>query len=103
MAWGSIELATIARLQDFSSIKQNEDNKNMAMQSNLIHNMHENEEQKANQVTETVKTEWQNKKFDAKEKGNGEYSSQGERKKKEKEPDKVTKQEKSHSGFDIRI
>ena len=45
MAWGNIELATIARLQDYTSIKQNEDNKNVAMQSNLVSNMHQQEEQ----------------------------------------------------------
>ena len=105
MAWGNIELATIARLQDYTSIKQNEDNKNVAMQSNLVSNMHQQEEQKANQVTEAVKAEWLNKKFHGKEKGNGEYSGQGEKKKREKEPDRVIKKEnaKSHSGFDIRI
>lgn len=103
MAWGAIELGTIARAQDYTTIKQNEDNKGIAQQSNLVQNMQHEAEQKTRQVTESENAMWQQKKFDAKEKGNGSYAGDGgSGKKKQKEPDgKVLI--KGREGFDIKI
>lgn len=103
MAIGVIELATIARSQDYTAIKQNEDNKGVAQQSNLVHNMQQNDEQKIRQVNQSDNADWQQKKFDAKEKGNGNYSSDGgQNKKNKKQPDgKVML--KGQGGFDIKI
>ncbi len=103
MALGGIELATIARSQDYTSIKQNEDNKGVTQQSNLVHNMQNEVNQKNRQVNQSDNVEWQNKKFDAKEKGNGSYSgdSGNGRKKKNEQDGKVLL--KGQGSFDIKI
>ena len=103
MAMGSIELGTIARSQDYTTIKQNEDNKNIAQQSVLIQDREKEDTQKTKQVNQSDNAEWQQKKFDAREKGSNSYEGDGgSKRKKEKEPDgKVIL--KGRSGFDIKI
>lgn len=61
MAMGSIELATIARLQDYTTIKQNEDNRGLAQQSNLVQQMDHDNQQKTRQVTESDNAQWHQK------------------------------------------
>ncbi len=98
-----IEVSNIVRAQDYTTIKQNEDNRGIAQQSNLVQNMEREVESKIRQVNESDNADWQNKKFDAKEKGNGNYSGDGgKQKKKNQEPDgKVIL--KGRGGFDIKI
>lgn len=102
MAFGSIELGTIARSQDYTTIKQNEDNKGIAQQNNLVHQMQQETEHKTRQVTHSDNADWQQKKFDAREKGNGSYAGDGGSKKKKKEPDGRVLI-KGREGFDIKI
>lgn len=103
MAMGPIEMGTVARSQDYTMIKQNEDNKNIAQQSVLVQDKQKEDTQKTKQVNQTDDTQWQQKKFDAREKGSGSYEGDGGRKRKrEKEPDgKVVV--KGRGGFDIKI
>lgn len=103
MAMGAIELATIARSQDYTTIKQHEDNRGVAQQNHLVHNMQQEDQQKTRQVNKGENPEWQQKKFDAKEKGSGTYAGDGgkNRKRKSEEDGKVFL--KGHTGFDIKI
>ncbi len=78
MSINRIELqGTITRAQDYTTIKHNQDNKGMVDQSNFQAQFHKTVENKATQV----------QKYDAKEKGNGEYSGDGGKKRK-KDQDK---------------
>lgn len=103
MAMGAIELGTVVRSQDYTTIKQNEDNKNTAQQSLLVQDREKEDTQKTKQVNQSDNAEWQQKKFDARDKGNGSYEGDGgSKRKKEKEPDgKVIL--KGRGGFDIKI
>lgn len=103
MAMGAIELATIARSQDYTTIKQNEDNRGLMQQSSLVQQMDHDNRQKTRQVTESDQTQWHQKKPDAKEKGNGNYTGDGGRnRKKQKESDgKVLVKTEKH--FDIKV
>lgn len=103
MAMGAIELGTIVRAQDYTTIKQNEDNKGTTQQSVLVEDRQKEDTQKTKQVNQSDDTQWQQKKFDAREKGNGSYEGDGgSKRKKEKKPDgKVVL--KGRGGFDIKI
>ena len=103
MAMGAIELGTIVRSQDYTTIKQNEDNKSVAQQSVLVQDRQKEDTQKTRQVNQGEDAQWQQKKFDAREKGNGSYEGDGgNKRKKGKEPDgKVVL--KGQGGFDIKI
>lgn len=104
MAIGAIEMATIARSQDYTTIKANEDNKAVVDQKHFGQTFTKEIDQKSRQVTEGQKAEQQQKKFDAKEKGNGQYYSQGEKKKKEeKEAQDGRVILKQGGGFDVKI
>lgn len=103
MAMGAIELATIARSQDYTTIKHNEDNRGIAQQNNLTHNMRQEVEQKVKQVNQSDNADWQKKKFDARDKGNGSYAGDGGKgRKKEPEADGRVLVKKQ-GGFDIKI
>lgn len=103
MAMGAIELGTVVRSQDYTTIKQNEDNKSVAQQNVLVQDRQKEDTQKTRQVNQGDETQWQQKKFDARDKGNSSYEGDGgSKRKKEKEPDgKVIL--KGRSGFDIKI
>lgn len=103
MAIGGIEMTSIVRSQDYTAIKFNEDSKGAMQQSNLITNMHQQEEQKARQVNQGEDAEWQQKKFDAKEKGNGHYAGNPGQRKKKQEEEKAKNDLYHSSGFDIKI
>lgn len=101
MAFGSIELTTISRAQDYTTIKQNEDNKAMIDQTNLGQKAERTAEAKAKSVTDSQETDWNNKRHDARDKGSNEYAGDGGRKRgKKEEPDRVVV--KGH-GFDMKI
>ena len=88
MSINRIELqGTITRAQDYTTIKHNQDNKGMVDQTNFQAQFHKTVENKATQVHQGDNTENNKKKYDAKEKGNGEYSGDGGKKRK-KDQDK---------------
>lgn len=83
MSINRIELqGTITRAQDYTTIKHNEDNKGMVDQSNFQNQFQRVVENKVNQVHQREDTENANKKYDAKEKGDGQYSGDGGRQRK---------------------
>lgn len=102
MAFGSIELTTISRAQDYTTIKHNEDNKGMVEQANLGHQAQRTEEQRANSVNSSDQTMWQNKRQNAGEKGSNEYAGDGGRNRKKKEQDSRVVV-KGHGSFDMKI
>lgn len=103
---GSIEIAAITRVQDFTTIKQNEDNRGAIMQTTMNHQSEKDIQTRASQVVQKEEADWQQKKFDAKDKGSNEYSNDsnhGSRGKKRQ--DRVIEQVviKGQQGFDIKI
>lgn len=94
----------VTRAQDFTTIKQNEDNRGIVEQSNIQKQFGRNIDDKLHQVHEGEHTENEGKRFDAKDEGNGSYFGDGgrQRKKEEKkENGKVIL--KGRSSFDIKI
>lgn len=102
MAYGAIELSTISRAQDFTTIKQNEDNKGFVEQTNLGQQAQRTEEHRANSVNSSDDVDWKNKKHDARDKGNNEYSGDGgKNRKRQNESDRVVI--KGRGSFDMKI
>ena len=102
MALGAIDLTTISRAQDYSSIKHNEDNKGMVAQTNISQDIQKTTEQRIREVHSSDDPEWHQKNPDAKEKGNGEYYGDGGRRRKGvKTQDRVVV--KGRGGFDMKI
>lgn len=94
----------VARTQDFTTIKHNEDNKGIVDQSNFQREFSQSVENKVRQVREGDHAENEGKKFDAKEKGNGTYSGDGGRRRKKKEEEEDGKVLlKGFSRFDMKI
>jgi len=92
----------VTRAQDFTTIKHNEDNKGMVDQTHFQRQFDQTVENKIRQVHQGDSTENRGKKFDAKEKGNGNYSGDGGRKRKKSEEDgRVIL--KNQGGFDMKI
>lgn len=110
MAIGQVELNhAMTRIQDYTTQKHNEDLKSTVQQGHAQNKIDKELNQDIRQVVKTDqseyqnKSQYQNKKFDAREKGSNQYSGDGGRqKKKEDKPDgKVIVKQKT--GFDIRI
>lgn len=102
MAFGSIELTTISRAQDYSAVKHNEDNKGMVDQTNIGAQVQKLTEQRTREVHSADNAQWHEKKPDAKEKGNNSYSGDGGKRRKNSQaggkPDV-----KRQGGFDMKI
>lgn len=103
MAIGAIEMSTIARTPDYTTLKQNEDMKGMIDQTNFQAQFHKNIDEKTHTVKQGDNADRQEKKFDAKEKGNGTYSRNGNGQNQRKEQDKNGKTIIKQGGFDIKI
>ncbi|MGN0376050.1 MAG: hypothetical protein ACI4ED_00285 [Suilimivivens sp.] len=94
----------VTRAQDFTTIKQQEDNKGLVDQTNYQRKVDRNVDVKAHQVQQGDRTENEGKRFDAKEQGNGTYYGDGGRRRKKEEKDKDGRVVlKNHSSFDIKI
>ena len=94
----------VTRAQDFTNIKQNEDNKGTIDQFNFQKQFDQTVDNKIRQVHQRDNAENEGKRFDAKDKGNGSYSGDGGRKRKKEEiagDGKVTL--KGRGGFDMKI
>lgn len=86
MAIGQIEIqGQITRAQDFTTVKHHEDAKDMIDQTNVGNQFAKQIENHVKKVNRPDQPEYQEKKFDAKEKGSNEYSGDGGRERKEKE------------------
>lgn len=90
MAIGQIELqGQISRAQDFTTIKHNEDTRSSVEQANVSTQFAKVVEEHVKKVNQGEQPEYQNRKFDAKDKGSNEYNGDGgqNRKKEKKEAD----------------
>lgn len=101
MAINPINIATMARTQDYSIIKHNEDNRAVMTQMTMTDQEDKAAKIRSGQVVKKEKTKWHQKKFDAREKGDNEYSGDGGRMRKKHKVDCVVPKE--HEGFDIKI
>lgn len=102
MALGGIEIVTITRTQDYTTIKQNEDNKGMMDQSNIAQHVQKQTDQRTKEVRSSDNADWYNKKPDAKEKGSNEYNGDGGKKRKQDEKHEQVIVN-GHRGFDIKV
>lgn len=105
MAIGPIELqGTIARTQDYSTIKQNEDQKGLIDQGNFQHQFNKEINERPHQITHSDNADFHERKFDAREKGDNEYSGDGGRERKRKREEEAGKVLlKGQSSFDVKI
>lgn len=101
MAFGAIELTTITRAQDYTTVKHNEDNKGFVDQTNFSQQVQRTTEQQIRQVHSSDDTDWHQNNPDAKEKGNNEYQGDGGRHRKQGKNERVVI--KGHTGFDMKI
>ena len=110
MAIGQVELnQAMTRIQDYTTQKHNEDQRGVLQQDYAQNKFNKDLNQdirkvlKANQEEYQNRTEYQNKRFDARDKGSNRYTGDGgkQRKKNMKSEDQVVLKESS--GFDIRI
>ncbi|MBQ8822628.1 MAG: hypothetical protein IJZ82_08305 [Lachnospiraceae bacterium] len=102
MAFGAIEIATIARTQDFTTIKHNEDSKGALMQNMAGQKVQKDTTQKIRQVNKKDEAAWQNKKFDAKDKGSNSYQGDGGKNRKGNPQESIIRKGIS-GGFDIKV
>ena len=104
MSFGSLEVASIPRTQDYTTMKQNEDNKGAFQQMTLGEHAQKQSEQRTREVHSSDNADWYSGQYDAKEKGKNEYAGNGGKHRKKENSEKdgvvVTKQ---HQGFDIKI
>lgn len=108
MGLGPMEISgAISRIQDFATIRQNEENKGTVDQTNFAGQFQKEVQNRTNTVKRADDTNNEQKKFDAKEKGSNEYHGDGG-KRRDKLPglnvsDGSVKVKGSTSSFDIRI
>ncbi len=104
MAIGAVELnGVISRTQDYSTIKQNEDNRGAVNQQNFQNQFEKQLDIRHTQVVQKDDLRKQEKKFDAKDKGDNEYYGDGGRKKKKEENANGKVIVKGRTSFDIKI
>lgn len=97
--------AAISRTQDYTTIKQNEDQKPVFEQNNIQANNFKETNIKQHQVHDADDSDQHEYQYDAKEKGNGGYSSNQNNKKKEEKGNEKPMDVKLGGGtfFDIKI
>lgn len=103
MAFGSIEVVTLTRTQDYTTIKHNEDNKGFVDQTNIGQQVEKKTEQLTREVHSSDNADWHNKKFDAKEKGANDYSGDGGKKRQKQNGKQDQVVVKGHQSFDMKI
>ena len=110
MAIGNVELNhAMTRIQDYSTQKHNEDYRGTIQQGQAQEKFNKDLNQDIRQVVKTDqseyqnKTQYQNRKFDAKEKGDNQYNSDGGKKRKREENSDGRVKAKQTKSFDVRI
>ena len=110
MAIGQVELNhAMTRIQDYTTQKHNEDQRGVVQQTHAQEKFSKDLDKNLKQVVKTEqeeyqnKTQYQNKKFDARDKGSNQYNGDGgkNRKKRDTPEDRVIA--KQSTAFDIRI
>ena len=103
MAFGSIEVVSLTRTQDYTAIKHNEDNKDFVNQTTIGQQQEKKTEQLTREVHSSDNSDWHSKKFDAKDKGSNEYTGDGGKKHREQKDRQERVVVKGHQGFDMKI
>lgn len=100
----SVELhAVIQRSQDVTQIKANEDAKPQDDHNAIVMHQHKNETVRHEQVNKKDNADKEQKKYDAKEGGNGTYYNQNQGRKKKKDDEDGVIIKKGNTGFDVKI
>lgn len=94
---------TITRVQDVVSLKHNEENRHLIEQNSMMNHSKKEVEHQQKKVRNADDSNYHQKQFDAKEKGNGFYFSEQKKKKDGKSMQGNKKIKKSSGGFDISI
>lgn len=102
MALGVMEIATITRSQDYATMKHQETAKVVTDQSHITARVQKDANQNTRQVRSGEQPDWHGRKFDAKEKGDGQYHGDGGQRRREKDKDGTVKL-KTSGGFDVKI
>ncbi|MBQ9989704.1 MAG: hypothetical protein IJP31_01990 [Lachnospiraceae bacterium] len=104
MAIGQIDLNNaMTRIQDFTTQKHNEDTRGLVEQNQLQNQFNKELTMSLRQVVKSEETEYQNKKFDAKEKGSNQYSGDGGKRRKKDQLSEGRVIPKTEGGFDVKI
>jgi len=96
----------IQRTNDVSTIKQQEDSKPIIDQQNIQSGIQKSQERKMKEIVHANDSEEPEYRYDAKEKGNGEYQGKNKKRKKQQDGEDESGQVKKKGiskGFDIRI
>ena len=94
---------SVTRMQDVTQIKQNEDTKGMVDQTNFQNTFHKQIDHKLKQVHQSENEENRQRKFDAKDKGDNEYSGDGGKKRQQNKPADGKVIAKTLGGFDMKV
>lgn len=104
MAIGQVELnSAMTRIQDFTTIKHNEDQRGMVQQNQIQQQFSKQLDTHIRHVAKSEQSEYQNKKFDAKEKGSNQYSGDGGKHRKKDQSSDGKYFKRSETGFDVKI
>ena len=110
MAIGHIELNTaMTRIQDYTTQKHNEDQRGAVQSENMQNQFAKELKQDMKQVIKTDqseyqnRTEYQNKRFDARDKGSNQYTGDGGKKRKKDGSTEGKSSLNQSTGFDIKI
>lgn len=96
--------SVIQRTQDVSTLKQNEEQRPLVEQQNITSTIQKEAVTKHEQVVKKDKNQMGDEKYDAREKGKGQYySNRKGNNNTEKNNDEGRVELKSHTSFDIRI
>ena len=104
MAIGQVELnSAMTRIQDFTTIRHNEDQRGMVQQNQIQQQFSKQLDTHIRHVAKSEQSEYQNKKFDAKEKGSNQYSGDGGKHRKKDRGSDGKYYRTSETGFDVKI
>lgn len=104
MAIGPVILnGVVTASQDYSNVKQNEDNKAMVQQQGFHVQLEKQIDIRHTRVVENEQMRKEERKFDAREKGSNEYTGDGGKKKKRGENANGKVIVKGQSSFDMKI
>lgn len=103
MSMGSINIVTMTRSQDYTVIKQNEDNKGAVTQMNLGHQEKKEVRQRSSQVVQKEEAQWHQRKFDAKDQGDNQYAGDGGKYRQNGKKAERVVVKGQQGGFDVKI
>lgn len=104
MAIGNVELnSAMTRIQDFTTMKHNEDQRGLVEQNQIHQQFSKELDTHMRQVVKSEQADYQNKKFDAKDKGSNQYSGDGGKHRKKDQNTDGRFIAKSEAGFDVKV